>query len=301
MPKVSVVIPTYNYGKYIEKAIDSVLAQTYKDFEIIVVDDGSTDNTREIIETKYEDKVRYFYQENKGAPAARNRGIEKSKGEYLVFLDADDYLAPSSLEDRVSILECDGDFAWVYSKWQYVDTNGNVQNKAFCKAPFAFRKKLRGHVFREMLCGTLINTSAVLIRKSSVIEVGGFDECLTAFQDYDLWLRVSLRHNVEYVDKVLAYVGLHEGSISSTQPAYPARAIINRKIEEKYGDYLKDLGGTWRKIKAAEHNYWGSLFLGKGELNQALRHFKSSINQYPFQKKVYFQIVKVFSKSIRFI
>ena len=97
MPKVSVIIPTYNYGKYIEKAVDSVLTQTYRDQEIIVVDDGSTDNTREIIEARYKDKVRYFYQENRGAPAARNFGLRKAEGEFVTFLDADDWLMPNSL------------------------------------------------------------------------------------------------------------------------------------------------------------------------------------------------------------
>ena len=87
MPKVSVIIPTYNYGKYIEKALDSVLAQTCKDFEIIVVDDGSTDNTREIIETKYKDKVRYFYQGNVGAGSARNYGLQEARGNLIPFLE----------------------------------------------------------------------------------------------------------------------------------------------------------------------------------------------------------------------
>jgi len=113
MPKVSVIIPTYSYSKYIEKAINSVLAQTYRDFEIIVVDDGSTDNTRKIIETKYKDKVRYFYQENKGASAARNKGIKESKGEYLAFLDQDDLFHPLSLEKKVDFLNRNSEFGWV--------------------------------------------------------------------------------------------------------------------------------------------------------------------------------------------
>ena len=101
MPEISVIIPTFNYGKYIERAIDSILTQTYQDFEIIVVDDGSTDNTKEIIRSKKSDKIRYFYQENKGAPAARNKGIVESKGKYIAFLDADDEWLPTKLEKQV--------------------------------------------------------------------------------------------------------------------------------------------------------------------------------------------------------
>ena len=101
MPKVSVIIPTYNYGQYIEKAIDSVLAQSYQDFEIIVVDDGSTDNTGTIIETKYKDKVKYIFQENKGAAAARNRAAKEAKGKYLSFLDADDTFLVDNLQKKL--------------------------------------------------------------------------------------------------------------------------------------------------------------------------------------------------------
>jgi len=97
LPKVSVIIPTYNYGKYIETAIESVLSQTYRDYEIIVIDDGSTDNTKDVIATNYNKSVRYYYQKNKGASAARNKGIRESNGEYLLFLDADDFIGKNTL------------------------------------------------------------------------------------------------------------------------------------------------------------------------------------------------------------
>jgi len=129
MPKVSVIIPTYNYGQYIDKSIDSVLSQTYTDFEIIVIDDGSTDNTRTIVETKYRDKVKYIYQENRGAPAARNQGLREAKGDFIVFLDADDWFAPENLEYKVNILENNVDVGWVYSDWHYVNEKGNIVDK----------------------------------------------------------------------------------------------------------------------------------------------------------------------------
>jgi len=296
MPKVSVIIPTYNYGKYIEKAIDSVLAQTYKDYEIIVVDDGSTDNTREIMESNYKNEVRYFYQENTGAPAARNKGIRASKGEYLAFLDADDYFEPQSLEKKVSLLETNKDIGWVYSDWDYLDIQGNVLKLASSQSSFASKNKLRGNIFKDMLRGTLISTPAVLICKTWIEEVGGFDERLNAFQDYDLWLRISYRHEIEYVDEVLAHMRVHDESISVTQPPYPARAIINRKIEQNYGDHIQSLGIEWCKIKASEYNYWGTVSLQKGDIKQAIKHYKSSIKKHPFQKRVYLQTIKAYLK-----
>ena len=300
MAKVSIIIPTYNYAEYIQKAIDSVLAQTYKNYEIIVVDDGSTDNTRKIIENKYKNKVRYYYQENKGAPAARNEGIKKSEGEYLSFLDADDYLTESSIEDRLTVLEQNKSIPWVYSKWLYLDTQGNIIFNAFQGAPFLYKDKRKGNVFLAMLAGALICTPTVLVRKSCVEEIGGFDERLTAFQDYDLWLRVSHLYPIEYVDEVLAYVLIHEGSISTTQSAYPSRAIINAKIEKNYGDYLPELGFEWRRIKAGEYNYWGEISLKKGKFKEALKYYSLSLRNNPFQKQAYYSFFSTFLKRMKF-
>jgi len=301
MPKVSVIIPTYNYKHFIQKAIDSVLTQTYKDFEIIVVDDGSTDNTGDMIESKYDRNVTYIYQDNKGASAARNKGIEASCGEYLVFLDADDYFLSSSIKERLTVLEDNKTIGWVYSRWQYVDTERNVLENAFPNAPFAYKKKLRGNIFMDILSGALINTSSVLLRRTCAEDTGGFDHRLSAFQDYDFWLRVSHDHQVEYLDKVLVYITCHKDSISFTQPPYPSRAIINRKIEENYSNYLPELGLTWRRIKASEFNYSGNSFLENGNLNEALREFKRSIREYPCQKRVYFQILKLFLKQLNLL
>ena len=183
MSSVSIIIPCYNYANFLHKSLDSVLEQTYSNIEIILVDDGSTDNTRDIIHTKYLNKVKYIYQENKGASAARNKGMDMATGEYIAFLDADDFFAPTSIKDRLDILQNNSEIGWVYSKWQYVDTEGNTLSNAFQNAPFAYKKRLRGNIFIEMLSGALINTSAVLIRRSTFEDVGGFDERLSAFQD----------------------------------------------------------------------------------------------------------------------
>ncbi len=104
LPKISVIIPTFNHGHYIKKAINSIFNQTYKNFEIIIVDDGSTDNTLDIISI-YGDSVRYIYQENRGLAGARNTGIQASKGEYLAFLDADDYFEAGNLGEKITFLE----------------------------------------------------------------------------------------------------------------------------------------------------------------------------------------------------
>jgi glycosyltransferase involved in cell wall biosynthesis len=103
-PKISVVIPSYNRAHYIEKTIDSVLEQKRDDIEIILVDDGSTDNTRELVQNKYGDQVRYVYQENQGIPGARNTGIKNAQGDYIAFLDSDDYWHPNKLEQQMALI-----------------------------------------------------------------------------------------------------------------------------------------------------------------------------------------------------
>ena len=124
MPLVSVIIPTFNYGKFISRAINSIFSQSFNDFDIIVVDHGSTDNTRDIV-TSFGGVLRYINQEKKGAAFARNVGIEVSTGKYIGFLDADDYFDKDNLRRKIEILETCSSVGWVYSDWQYIDDNGN--------------------------------------------------------------------------------------------------------------------------------------------------------------------------------
>ena len=134
MPKVSVIIPTYQYDSFIGEAIDSVLAQTYKDYELIVVDDGSIDRTREII-SKYGSNINYIYQENKGLAAARNTGIRATKGEYLSFLDADDAWLPNKLEVEVEFLDTHPVVGMVYSNYFYFGSRVSTRNSSFTALP----------------------------------------------------------------------------------------------------------------------------------------------------------------------
>lgn len=286
MPKVSVIIPTYNYGKYIEKAIDSVLAQTCRDFEIIVVDDGSTDNTREIIESKYKNKVRYFYQENKGAPTARNKGIKESKGEYLAFLDADDWFAPNNLKYKVKVLDSNSDVGWVYSDGYYVNKWGEIIDKASDRFSFCNRK-LEGDISSELFSkGNYITMDSVLMRKVCIEKVGGFDESLPALQDYELWLRISLQYKIKYVDELLCYYTLHSNSISSKRENYHWAFV---KIAKKHEiNFIKKAGRIkLRRLKADRYNHLGLHFLIIGSFAEANKFFLRSIRCFPFQRIVY--------------
>jgi len=148
VPKVSIIIPTYNYAHFITEAIQSVLSQTFQDFEVIVVDDGSTDNTREVL-AQFGNKIRYIYQENRGLSAARNTGILNSSGQYLCFLDSDDSLLPEKLELQVKLLDSKVDVDLVYTWWYLVDENGNIGIDSDCFPASGEYRTFFGNLFQE--------------------------------------------------------------------------------------------------------------------------------------------------------
>ena len=251
MPKVSVIIPTYNYAKYIIRAIDSVLNQTYKDFEIIVVDDGSTDDTRDLVETKYKDKIRYFYQENNGAPAARNKGILESRGEYCIFLDADDELG----KNQVLLFERHGrknPNAIIYGPWvRFVEINGKYQElytNEKCEGDDILASWIRGSWY--------ISQCAIFWPKTTLNHLGGWDESLLINQDGDIAIRALIEgFDFSYCPQAYSFVRHHSSGYRSLSKALETKAILSsrlyllRKIEhllqkkdlfDKYRDALSE-------------------------------------------------------------
>jgi len=187
-PQVAVILPTYNRAWCLAEAVESVLAQRFGDFELIVVDDGSTDDTPAVL-SRYEGRVRTIRQENRGVSAARNRGIAASRSPLVAFLDSDDLWLPGKLARQVAFFDehpeaaiCQTGEIWV--------RNGRRVN------PGLRHRKPSGWIFEPSLELCLVSPSAVMARRGLFAEVGLFDETLPACEDYDLWLRVSLRHPV---------------------------------------------------------------------------------------------------------
>lgn len=212
MPRVSVIMPTYNRAHLIGFAIDSVLAQTYRDFEIIVVDDGSTDNTREVLSI-YRDRITYIFQENAGPSTARNRGIQVATGEFLTFLDSDDTISPTKLELQVAYLEAHPDIEVVYSGWQIISEDGGIlQNEV--------RPAWEGDLLKDLLLeGYLFPIHAPLIRHNCIDQVGLFDESLPAFEDPDLWIRIAQAgYRYGCLKEPLCQWRITSGSLGKNQP-----------------------------------------------------------------------------------
>jgi hypothetical protein len=185
MPRVSVIIPSYNLARLVPQAIQSVLDQTYTDFEVLVVDDGSQDNTREVIQSFDDARVQYIYQENRGLSGARNTGIQQAQGEFLAFLDADDTFFPNKLAGQVAALDRQPEVGLVAGGYWLVDENNQPLQE---KRNWEHTPTL---AVETWLFGCPFIVNAVLARREWVVRVGGFDPALRRVEDRDLWLRLA--------------------------------------------------------------------------------------------------------------
>ncbi|WP_457744438.1 glycosyltransferase family 2 protein [Sulfurimonas sp.] len=197
---ITVVIPSYNRYVFLKKAISSVLAQTQSVGEIIIVDDGSTDETSQI--QKDFPQIKYIYQQNAGVSSARNRGIKSAKNEWIAFLDSDDEWHKEKIKEQTLFHRADPDILMSYTDEVW------IRNGVSVKIPKKF-KKYGGEIFNECLSHCIIAPSATLIHKKLFVECGYFDEDLEVCEDYDLWLRIAFKHKIGLVDKklIIKYAG----------------------------------------------------------------------------------------------
>ncbi|MBF0503854.1 MAG: glycosyltransferase [Candidatus Omnitrophica bacterium] len=244
-PKVSVIIPTYNRGQYITQAIESVLSQTFLDYEIIVIDDGSTDNTQEILK-KYKNEIKSIRHENQGISKTRNSAINQSCGEYLAFLDSDDYWTSEKLAQQVKVLDSHPNVGIVYARMPIINEKGE---KIGMKPA-----GVSGKNFKELLevWGDL-PTSSIMVRRDCFTKAGLFDVSLDTMEDIDMWIRIAQFYDLyEIENKVLAYYRRHDEQITknkakvygglvkiftkiyNTYPQAPKVLMIKRIVENQY-------------------------------------------------------------------
>ena len=196
---ISVVIPTFNRAEFIEKAVASVLAQTFSCAEIVVVDDGSTDATPEIVRRLAEQsrvEIRYVYQDNRGASAARNRGIAEARHDMLCFLDSDDRWAPSKLELQLAAMELEPKYLISHTRELWYRHGNRVNQKKKHAPP-------HGDIFERSLAMCVVGMSTVMVRRELFTRYGLFAEDMLCCEDYDLWLRVSGKEEFLLVDEPL--------------------------------------------------------------------------------------------------
>jgi glycosyltransferase involved in cell wall biosynthesis len=217
-PLVSVVIPTYNAGHFIARCVESVLAQTYRPLEIIVVNDGSTDHTVAAL-APYRSRIRYFYQENQGQSTARNRAIAESQGELIAFVDADDMWLPEKIARQVKALARSPRASLIHTDLFFLDNaTGHKVHRADKKAEYV------GNCAGRMFMQNKVTISSVLVRKECLARAGMFDGTFRYVDDYEMWLRIAAFFDFGYVDEPLVIYRIHEDNIS--------RSVLAMRREE---------------------------------------------------------------------
>ena len=237
-PTVSVIIPTYNRAHLIGRAIKSVLNQTYQDFEIIVVNDGSTDNTEEVVKSFSDKRIKYIWHEkNKGAAAARNTGIKIAKGEYIAFQDSDDEWFPNKLEKQMKIFKKESpNLGIVYTGFYRIKDS----EKKYIPSHEIVKKE--GSIYEELLKGSFITTQSILVRKECFKKVGIFDENLPRLQDWELVIRLSKYYEFKCIDEPLLISYYTTDSISANHKALiEALELILTKHYKNFNNYKEIL------------------------------------------------------------
>lgn len=207
-PLVSVVVPVYNGAKYLHAALDSALGQTYPALEVVAVDDGSTDTSAEIL-ASYGSRLTVIRQVNGGVSAARNAGIQAARGEFLAFLDQDDWWLSEKIEKQVALFQTDTRLGLVHTGvLQYGESAGTFVDPVY---PTHLSSRLQGHCYQELLLGNAVFNSSVMVRKAALADSGLFNLEMAGntVQDYDLWLRIARHHPFGYIAEPLTVLRLH--------------------------------------------------------------------------------------------
>jgi teichuronic acid biosynthesis glycosyltransferase TuaG len=264
MEKISVIIPAYNSAKYIAEAIESVLNQTYPVLEVIVVDDGSTDDTAEIVKKiasrpmTYElrPKIRYFYQDNRGPAAARNRGIREARGNYIAFLDSDDLWLPDKIEKQIVLFDR-SDYAMVYCDMSHV-VNGKTAYKSYLKGR-GYKYFGRGDIYDNLLRENFIFTPTVIMRRCILDKIKGFDEKFRICEDYKMWLSIAREYPIGYIDEPLVIRRRAEANITENRLLYSlssVKLLKELKMDNKHDSAASRVIAENLRKNYSDLGYW---------------------------------------------
>jgi glycosyltransferase involved in cell wall biosynthesis len=230
-PTVSVIVTSYNYGRFLPEAMDSVLAQTLRDLEVIVIDDGSTDDTAAVTQRYLGDpRIRYHRTDHLGQPKAKNTGIRLTRAGLIAFLDADDAWMPTKLEKQVALFQNRPEVGVVYSRRLMMDEAGRDMPY---RQPTLYRGEVLGAMFRR----PFVCFSSCMVRRSVFDDVGLFDESIPMSIDYDLWMRAAMRYRFDYVDEPLVKYRTGHANLSQRELERTriARFIVRRFLDERGG------------------------------------------------------------------
>lgn len=265
-PLVSVVTASYNMGRYVGLAVDSVLAQDYPALEIIVVDDGSTDDTSAVL-SRYRDdpRVKLIFQENAGQTVAKNRGVQAARGEYIAFCDADNLWLPNKLSRQIELFNEHNDIAVVYGDISLIDADGQP-------LPTTQAKRYSGKITGRLLIDNFVTFNTAVVSRKVMTAVGGFDESLRMGIDYDLWLRISVKHTFHYIAEPLVRYRIWGGQMSNRQEERLSNCfrLLNNFLE-KYPE----------SVTAAEvARGWAHTYVSRGLLRASQQKYLNALEDY---------------------
>lgn len=282
VPLVSVVIPTWNRAHYLPSAIESALAQTFPDREIVVVDNGSTDDTQRVLE-RYAGHIRVVVQEQRGVAGARNRGIAEARGEWIAFLDSDDAWEPEALEHLVGEARAHPDAGLVTLRAQSMSADGTLLGTTHGK-----RSPGPWFTTESLLTGDGGGVLTPMVRRSLYLDLGGFDESLRSAEDVDMWLRLSLCTRMYTSGQPLLRVRMHPESLSRDR-SLNARMmlVVLEKFEREHPDWVRAHARPFRRALGKEYLRAGREMLAAcaGEPNlvgEARRHLARSVASWPW-------------------
>jgi glycosyltransferase involved in cell wall biosynthesis len=271
MPKVSVIVPAYNAMTYLPETLKSVLQQTFTDFEVLIIDDGSTDNIVQWTGELVDSRVKLIVQQNQGASVARNTGIAQAQGEYIAFLDADDLWEPTKLEKQVHCLEENPEIGLVHTNMLLIDWQGKSSGRVM-------KSNAEGDALKQLLKQNTIATSSVIVRNDCLKTVGEFDRNLRYSQDWDMWVRIAARYPLAVIKEPLVSYRQH-----------PNNATKNwQMLEQGFGMIEKLFQSVSQELMYLKNRSYGyaSIFLAwkaiqNSDRQQAIYFRTQAIVHYP--------------------
>jgi glycosyltransferase involved in cell wall biosynthesis len=273
VPTVSVILPTYNRKSLLLEALQSVFAQTYRDYEVIVVDDGSTDQTREALEPLFH-AIRYISKPNGGEASARNRGIQEAQGGYVAFLDSDDLWEPRFLEVTTDYLGRHPDLGLVSTAWWTIPKGR--------REPRVRKPVLHGDLFPLLMRQSFISASAVVARRECFQRVGVFNESLEQAADYDMWLRIARAYPIAFLNTPLGRRRKHPGNISRNRLLLRKRAL---QIAEAHYDPARVSDAVYQRLRSELYISMGRAHLKLGEVEEAKTCFRQAAALTPYRPR----------------
>lgn len=307
MARVTITMPTYNYARFLGESIQSVLDQTYRDFELMIIDDGSTDNTREVVKSFKDPHIRYIYQEHKGVTAAENTSLKLARTEYQTGLGSDDLYLPQNLEVKVKFLDSHPDIGMVCSDAYVFDDRTGItigrfwRNKKVSHFWVDPEKEVRHPVENLIVHGCWIAPQSCMIRRSVLDTVGIFDDLIPTCEDWDLFFRIVQRFPIEIIDEPLLKLRRHDSNLTNNlEEMYLGEVAVLNKLLRWQTLNKKEVALAKRRLTSLHFKY-GRKEIMNGRTSAGRKDLLLGLKFNPWHVQPYYYLALSFLGSKRYL